>query len=191
MIEIFSPASYISIPWKNGKGVTQELAINDGGSLENFDWRLSMASVVEDGEFSDFSNYWRNLILTEGKGIRLTHSNGAEDLLNTPLALASFDGGNKTTGFLTNGPITDFNVIARKSRYQAIVTTNIHPSTTDIQLCPLHFIYSPYETIHLKNEHMKIPLELPEKHLAKILADEGESITVIGPSFISIGLKVL
>jgi len=55
MLTIISPQQFKQIPWKNGKGTTTELAISDGGTLDHFAWRLSIASVVEDGEFSDFS----------------------------------------------------------------------------------------------------------------------------------------
>ena len=70
-INIISPEQYKTIPWKNGLGETTELAINEGGDVTNFDWRLSIARVTKDGFFSDFSNYSRNLILISCKGLRL------------------------------------------------------------------------------------------------------------------------
>jgi len=61
LITIISPQQFKKTPWKNGKGETTELAISEGGTLENFDWRLSIASVTEDGAFSYFTGYCRNL----------------------------------------------------------------------------------------------------------------------------------
>ena len=52
MINIIAPKQFKTVAWKNGLGETTELAINRGGTLNSFDWRLSMASVVEDGVFS-------------------------------------------------------------------------------------------------------------------------------------------
>ena len=52
MINIITPEQFNTIPWKNGKGQTTELAISENGSIDDFDWRLSIASVVEDGAFS-------------------------------------------------------------------------------------------------------------------------------------------
>ncbi len=51
MLTVFSPENFRTIPWKNGLGHTTELAISEGGSLDDFDWRLSIASVVNDGDF--------------------------------------------------------------------------------------------------------------------------------------------
>jgi environmental stress-induced protein Ves len=68
MLTILSPETFKTIPWKNGLGHTTELAINSGGNLGKFDWRLSIASVVNDGEFSNFSGYQRHLVLIKGEG---------------------------------------------------------------------------------------------------------------------------
>jgi environmental stress-induced protein Ves len=76
-VQIINPNEFKRLPWKNGKGETIELAINEGGSLADFDWRISMASVTEDGPFSDFSGYQRHLLLLKGIGIELTHLDGA------------------------------------------------------------------------------------------------------------------
>jgi environmental stress-induced protein Ves len=75
-VQIIHPHDFKRLPWKNGKGETIELAINEDGSLADFDWRISMASVTEDGPFSDFSGYQRHLLLLEGTGIELTHLDG-------------------------------------------------------------------------------------------------------------------
>ena len=114
VINILSPDQFKGVPWKNGLGVTTELAISLGGTLADFDWRLSIASVVADGVFSDFSGYDRQLILLNGNGIKLTHhidgNNHQVDDLKTPLSVAVFDGANQTFGELIDGPIEDFNV---------------------------------------------------------------------------------
>ena len=81
MITIIPPTAFTTTPWKNNKGKTIELAISAGGTVEQFDWRLSMASVTEDGPFSDFSGYQRNLVLTQGNGIILTHDQATTDHL--------------------------------------------------------------------------------------------------------------
>ena len=117
MIEIIQPKQFKTVPWKNGKGETIEMAINSAGTLEDFDWRLSMASVVEDGIFSNFEGYTRNLILIAGDGINLQHNDNKIDRLSQLLDLATFDGGNKTVGNLHNAEITDFNIITRTSHF--------------------------------------------------------------------------
>lgn len=121
IIEMFSPEQFNTIAWKNGQGQTTELAINEQGCLENFDWRLSIATVSTDGYFSNFSGYQRNLILIEGKGICLSHDDVQKDVLEKPLDIASFNGGCKTYGKLTAGPIKDFNVMTKIGKVSAKV----------------------------------------------------------------------
>ncbi len=122
MLKIIKPAQFKTIPWKNGQGETTELAINEQGNLAHFDWRLSIASVVNDGFFSNFNGYHRNLVLIEGAGLSLTHDNEKTDKLNNILDIASFSGGCKTYGELTQGSIKDFNIITNNEK----ILPNVH-----------------------------------------------------------------
>jgi environmental stress-induced protein Ves len=83
-----SQADYTRQPWKNGKGITVELARAeaDGALL----WRLSMATVAEDGPFSLFPGIDRNLTVISGPGFRLTGDGIALDC--RPLAPVAFPG---------------------------------------------------------------------------------------------------
>ncbi|MBM7325185.1 HutD family protein, partial [Agrobacterium sp. S2] len=43
------------MPWKNGGGVTTEIIVHPAkASMADFDWRISMANVAQDGPFSIF-----------------------------------------------------------------------------------------------------------------------------------------
>ena len=109
---IIPPTRFKILPWKNGKGSTKELLLEE--SKDAFAWRLSMAPVTSDGSFSDFSGYHRKLILIEGNGIRLTHGNGQVDRLKQRFDMACFDGDWNTEAKLYEGEITDFNVMTRQ-----------------------------------------------------------------------------
>ncbi len=144
MLTIFSPDTFKTIPWKNGLGHTTELAISDGGSLESFDWRLSIASVVNDGDFSNFAGYQRNLVLIEGEGLTLDHRNGDVDNLTKLLDIAHFDGGCNTHGALENGGIKDFNIMTNQTSFSADVNCYIEQQTVTVELSTdsLVFAYS-------------------------------------------------
>lgn len=59
--------------WKNGGGSTTEIAIEPANaSLEDFDWRISMAVVASDGPFSSFPGIDRTLTVIQGNGLILT-----------------------------------------------------------------------------------------------------------------------
>ncbi|HXK49058.1 MAG TPA: HutD family protein [Clostridiales bacterium] len=113
---IIKPEEYKTMPWKNGKGVTTELFIKNAQATDKYIYRLSMAGVTEDGEFSDFSGYDRTLIMLEGNGIRLHHSDGTMNELRTTSDIALFSGDEETHAELVNGPIKDFNVMTLRER---------------------------------------------------------------------------
>lgn len=153
MINIISASSFKTVPWKNGKGETTELAINPTGTLDNFQWRLSIASVIENGVFSDFSGYMRNLVLIEGNSITLTHDDSKTDKLTTILDFATFDGGCQTLGELTNGAIKDFNVITSKTSCDTKIQTYVNQTKQSINFNGLVFAYSLSAIIELHDHH--------------------------------------
>lgn len=104
-------ADYTRQPWKNGKGETIELARaeRDGALL----WRLSMATVSEDGPFSIFPEIERNLTVLTGPGFRLSGPDLALDC--RPLCPVAFPGDIAVQATGTGGHIsTDFNVMTAR-----------------------------------------------------------------------------
>ncbi len=57
-----------AVPWKNGGGVTEEIAVypSDAG-FDDFAWRISMARVGQGGPFSRFPGVDRTLAVLEGR----------------------------------------------------------------------------------------------------------------------------
>lgn len=107
-----TPADYTRQPWKNGKGETVELARadRDGGMM----WRLSMATVAEDGPFSVFPGIERNLTVLEGPGFRLVGD--GIDLPCLPLSPVAFPGDVPVQAIQTGGKVSfDFNVMTARS----------------------------------------------------------------------------
>lgn len=190
MINIIPPEQFKTIPWKNGKGLTTELAINDGASLDNFDWRLSMASVVENGVFSDFTGYCRNLVLIEGHGINLIHNGEKVDRLLSLLDVATFDGSCTTKGELTSGSITDFNIITKINKYKAVVTTHLERQVARIHACDLCFVYCLTSKAQLTShqDEMKT-VSIPPKHLLQLTACINEEYVISGEQMIIIMLS--
>jgi len=143
------------------------LVISPDATLDSFDWRLSIAKVDQDGEFSDFSGYMRHLILIEGEGITLSHTNqqGTQiDKLNSLLNISNFDGGSKTIGELQAGPIKDFNIMVDKEKYQAKIKTYVEISAE-----------AELKAVNQTNQETQ-QYHLPEKHLLKISVQEDQSL---------------
>lgn len=89
---------YIKMPWKNGLGTTLEVDIYPAESTmakQNYDFRISMAQVINDNEFSHFSGMRRFLTVIHGSGIKfnqntifpfdILHFNGDENVSSGPI----------------------------------------------------------------------------------------------------------
>ena len=63
MLRILRSADYPTRPWKNGGDTAISRVVPPGASLDDFDWRLSLAQVDRDGPFSRFDNVDRTLVL--------------------------------------------------------------------------------------------------------------------------------
>ena len=189
MIKMIPPSDFKQIPWKNGKGITTELAISEGGTLDNFDWRISIASVVEDGVFSDFSGYLRHLILIQGNGIKLSHDNNSVDKLEKILDYATFNGASKTVGQLINGPIKDLNIMTDEKRFCAkIATVNMNENHI-LKQSALCFIYSLSEDAELISIDKNLKIKLPQGHLTK-LTNYSDDFSITGYGTIVIYIDV-
>ncbi|TQV87604.1 HutD/Ves family protein [Aliikangiella coralliicola] len=184
MIKIIRKKSFKKIPWKNGKGSTLELAINEGGSLADFDWRLSIATVDEDGAFSDFAGYNRNLVLIEGNGIVLHHNEQQVDRLEKLLTFSTFDGASKTTAELISGPITDFNLMTKTESFSGSVETyrGIHQVTIrNSQLC---FIYGLSTSLEIYSTNHSAHRQVASGDLVQLLSDGESGYSVAGQDLI-------
>ncbi|MBS0563045.1 MAG: HutD family protein [Proteobacteria bacterium] len=118
-MRIIRPEEFRTQPWKNGGGITHEIAREDrGGALL---WRLSIAEVASDGPFSAFPGLSRILTVIEGAGLHLHTPEGRLDAL--PLAPLAFSGDLAVDSRMIGGPIRDFNVIYDGSRLRASVQT--------------------------------------------------------------------
>ncbi len=106
------------MPWRNGGGVTAEVACNPGGGLQGFEWRLSIAEVGQDGPFSAFHGMRRIIAVLEGAGIEMT-VDGQRQAPLRPFQPYAFSGDSQVQCRLLDGPIRDFNLIYAPSRYQA------------------------------------------------------------------------
>ncbi|WP_179402471.1 HutD/Ves family protein [Burkholderia guangdongensis] len=118
-------ASLVASPWKNGGGVTRELAAfvpkgtsagaPPGAALDTFAWRVSVADVAQPGAFSRFDGVDRTLVLLSGAGMTLHEAGGARHVLDVPLARADFAGETAIDATLADGPTRDFNLMTRRA----------------------------------------------------------------------------
>lgn len=109
------------MPWRNGLGVTLEVARFPAGDGP-FGWRVSIAKVDADGPFSLFPGIDRILVPLDGDGIRLEDPASGMATILPPLAVGRFEGDRPTVGRLLGGPIRDFNVMTRRGEWRGEAT---------------------------------------------------------------------
>jgi environmental stress-induced protein Ves len=106
-------------PWKNGAGLTREIAFG-GASGTAFDWRLSVAEVERDAPFSAFPGVDRCIVLLHGAGMRLRSLDGRVDhALTEALVPFAFPGEVPLTATLVDGASRDFNVMTRRGVFRS------------------------------------------------------------------------
>lgn len=122
-IHFFERTQLPASPWKNGGGVTREIACHPpSANMQDFDWRISIAHIARDGDFSVFEGVDRVITLLEGGGVHLSSADGSVlHALDTPLQPFAFSGDAAVHGRLLNGDCHDFNVMTRRGVCQAEV----------------------------------------------------------------------
>jgi environmental stress-induced protein Ves len=109
-------ASLAPVSWKNGGGSTTEIAIEPPGAmLSDFDWRISLATISQDGPFSLFPGVDRTLALVEGPGLVLDVQNNGRFVLGDEDIIIEFAGESVIQATLNGAPTIDFNVMTRRA----------------------------------------------------------------------------
>lgn len=102
--------------WKNGLGWTSELAREPADEAAEFGWRVSVAEVDADCEFSEFAGVDRSILVVSGAGMALDVGEGPVLVtLDGPALAFAGEGGGRCR--LLAGPIRDFNVMTRRGVY--------------------------------------------------------------------------
>lgn len=120
-IRIARRADHKRTAWRNGQGLTEEVAAFPAGSdIDSFDWRLSIAHVGADGPFSVFAGIDRTIVLLDGPGLALDLPVAGKDVNTVELmrdaAPFSFSGDLQISSRNHGGPTIDLNVMTRRGR---------------------------------------------------------------------------
>jgi len=189
--QIYAPDRFKSMPWRNGLGHTIEILAECLPESTEFAWRLSMADVVDDGCFSEFSGYDRTLLLLQGEGITLNHGNGQSDRLVKHLQAAHFNGEAKTEASLHAGPIKDFNVMTRRNFCSASVQSLHHATDAEIPVDgDVLLVYAVDGAINIKSGS-RPSITIEGNHLCRINNPPIEKITASGSTLIVIQFTYL
>ena len=108
MITLLEPAHYRRTPWKNGSGITIDIA--EQGDV----WRFGRTPITAPGPFSDYTGFDRLQVLVAGRGLVLDTPAGEIDV-RLPFEPVRFAGETPITSRLEAGPVEVVNLIGKRS----------------------------------------------------------------------------
>jgi len=116
MTKLIQYASLHATPWKNGGGSTTEVTVfPPGATFDDFEWRISLATITQSGPFSVFPGIDRTLTLVDGAGVVLDVGNERRVALSEREPVVAFPGETHVTATVDCGVTTDFNVMTRRA----------------------------------------------------------------------------
>jgi environmental stress-induced protein Ves len=169
-------AQYRRMRWKNGLGWTTELAVHPPeGEL---DWRVSIAEVDTDCEFSRLPGIDRSILVLSGDGMALQIADDPPVALLANAEPLSFSGDHPTHCRLLGGPTRDFNVMTRRSALHHALTTHRLDAPITLERPP-----GSGWLLHVTHGHARVGgLAIPagDSVLAEPRAHAGPAVTVNG-----------
>ena len=188
-LTLLGPADYRAMPWRNGLGTTVELAKQELTDGSGFAWRLSMADVTSDGEFSNFSGYDRCLLLLEGAGLTLDCADSVHRL-EQPLQAARFRGEDATFATLHDGPVRDFNIMTLRRYCSAQVHSQAHARAASLDVdADLLLVYAVDAELQLDSADSG-ELLLPARQLLIIREPASKTLHCNGAGFIATQIRL-
>jgi environmental stress-induced protein Ves len=177
-IVALDPAGYRRSPWKNGGGVTIDIADayragaapgDWGGML----WRFGRTTIATSAPFSDLSGFDRVQVVVAGRGLVLETPAGEIDL-RAPFRPARFPGETPIVSRLEAGPVEVVNLIG--AREAGRIDMQILTPDRPLELgAGTHVAYAPIGRVELScgqralilAEHHALRIEAAERAVAR------------------------
>ncbi|MBB3220575.1 HutD/Ves family protein [Pseudoduganella umbonata] len=161
MTTLIQYASLHPTPWKNGGGCTTEiLASPPGATLDDFDFRISLATIVHSGPFSTFPGVDRTLSLVDGGSVVLDVGNERRVALSEREPVVAFPGEVPVSATVDGVPTVDFNVMTRRGRCSHQVERRVFRDYSELErrsaLTVLFMADGDSMTVHSARERMSM-----------------------------------
>ena len=140
MITPLAPARYVRTPWKNGGGVTVDIAFDEGSRGEV--WRFSRTPITTAGPFSDYTGFDRHQVLISGSGLVLQTPDGEIDV-RRPFRPVRFDGATPIVSRLEAGSVEVVNLMGLARRVKLALSV-LDAGETHTLGPGLHIAYCPH-----------------------------------------------
>jgi uncharacterized protein len=154
------PKAYRRTPWKNGGGVTIDIADDYApgappGSWSGMLWRFGRTQIVEPAPFSDLSGFDRILTVIGGRGLWLDIAGGVSLDVREPLRPVRFRGEDRIVSRLEAGPVTVLNLLADRTRYEIDVAILSGGEARPLD-GTIHLVYAPEDSDVIVGESYRL-----------------------------------
>jgi environmental stress-induced protein Ves len=121
-LQVLRAAQRQAVPWKNGGGLTREVAISPTGATpREFDWRVSIAEIAAAGPFSVFAGIDRRMAVLKGR-LSLKIDAQPAVTVSPDSAPVAFPGEAPVFATPLGATVTDLNVMTRRGWCTADLT---------------------------------------------------------------------
>ena len=159
------PAQYVTTPWRNGGGVTVDIAVvtDKGGDV----WRFGRTPIVAPGPFSDYRGFDRIQVLVAGSGLVLQTPDDDIDVRQT-FRPVRFAGETPIVTRLEGGPVEVVNLIGNRAKVR--IDLRVLEAGRDVVLgAGTHIAYCPEGPATI--DVLGVRHELAANHGLRIEAD--------------------
>jgi environmental stress-induced protein Ves len=181
MLQLLTQENYSSTPWKNGKGITQDvLLLPAGASHEDFDIRISISPIVGEAPFSAFPGIERTITCLSDNPVVLVFAGNSEVRLD-PLMPFRFDSDLSPSTRLPAGEGRVLNVMARRGRWNAAVKI-LHGAVdkvVDVPAGGLAVVHAARGDCEVAGLHVGLGQSLIARDVAEIQVSAGEGCSVL------------
>ena len=150
MITPLDPAGYRKTPWKNGGGVTVDIAEHEDA------WRFGRTPITTAGPFSDYSGFDRAQVLVAGRGLVLETPDGCIDV-RTPFRPVTFAGETPIVSRLEAGRVEVVNLIGNRAKVRIDLQV-LHAGGAIGRSAGTHLVYAVDGPAALQVDGQRYPL---------------------------------
>jgi uncharacterized protein len=111
-------SSRVASPWKNGGGVTREVAAQPSTASPGFDWRISIADIERPGLFSSYPGVDRMLAVLEGQ-LELTIEDKPPLSLSSRSPAVNFPGEARVSAVPVSIRSRDLNIMVQRDGWRS------------------------------------------------------------------------
>ena len=119
-MRILRAADHKAMPWKNGGGITREVALAPAEGAA-FLWRLSLATIRESGPFSTFAGIDRTIVALRGNAVDLMVDGAPATRLTAAGEPFAFAGEAAVEARIGDGETTDLNIMTLRGHARHVM----------------------------------------------------------------------